>query len=764
MGFERIGLWPLRRPWASLAFISCLTLASMAGAMRLETDDALEGFYRSASPEYAAYEALLRHFTGSESDVLVAVEAPDLMQPHLLEGLREFHLELELTDGVAGVASLFSIRQRPVGERLPPPLVPDNLPAGSDFEDLIDQVRAHPLVRGRLLSERHDRGQLALFVVGLDRQRLPHRGLGPTLREIERVVRAAAGPEWRVGLTGVPVMRREIAEASRRDRIAFTIAGACIGLLVCWVFFRRLRWVVIANAPLVGVLWTLGLFGFAGVKLDPLMNAILPLLMVVGFTNAMHLIFAVRAELGAGREVSAAAEHAVLTVGPACVITFSTTLLSQLSMAVTDSELIRTFGIASAAGTAILFLAVMLMVPMLCLALLRQPQANRRAEPLGDEPMARLRALCDWLGRWILARHRVLTVSGVVVTAVFTVMYFRLEPYYRLSDIAPPRHQSAVASAAIEGKLAGIYPLQVMVQWPEDLGITSPPVLAAVAEVHGALEARQHVRNVWSIETLRRWLTGDQRSAVAALRTYLDRLPAHLKARLVNEPERAAMVAGFIPDLEAKTVLKLRDEVETALSTVRARYPEISFSVTGLSVLSSARSVNVIGQLNRSLFSAIIVVIVLIGITFRSLRTALLSVLPTQFALVATGAFLHTLGWGLEYASIMALTIAYGLAVDDTIHFLSRFAHERGERPTAAAAVYHTVARIGPIVVLSTVVLMVGMAVTAFSGVPPTRTFGQLTIATLLFALIGIMLILPATIVTASRWAWFRRDPDPTTS
>ena len=260
--------------------------------------------------------------------------------------------------------------------------------------------------------------------------------------------------------------------------------------------------------------------------------------------------------------------------------------------------------------------------------------------------------------------------------------------------------------------------------------------------------------------TLRRWLIGDQRSPAADLRAYLGQLPAHVKARFVNEPERAAMVAGFIPDLEAKTILKLRDDVEAALSSVRGRYPEMSFSVTGLSVLSSARSVDVIGQLNRSLFSAVIVVIVLIGITFRSLQVALFSVLPTQFALVATGALLHTLGWGLEYASIMALTIAYGLAVDDTIHFLSRFEYERGQRPTAAEAAYRTIARIGPIVVMSTLVLMIGMAVTTFSGVPPTRTFGQLTIATLFFALIGIMIILPATIVTASRWAWFRPDAD----
>jgi hypothetical protein len=489
------------------------------------------------------------------------------------------------------------------------------------------------------------------------------------------------------------------------------------------------------------------------------MNAILPLLMVIAFTNAMHLIFAVRAQLAAGSDVAAATEHAVLTVGPACVVTFSTTLLSQLSMTMTDSELIRTFGIASAAGTAVAFLAVMLMVPMLCLTLLRQPH---EIQEVGGDPLALLQAVSDRLGRWILAHHRTLTVAALVLTSTFTVMYFQVEPHYRLSDIAPPRQQSATVSASIESKLAGIYPLQVLVQWPDGLTIESKRVLGAVSEVHELLERRHLVRNVWSLESLQRWLGADQLSPASDLRAYLGLLPANLKDRLVNEPQRAAMVAGFIPDLEAKEVLVLRNEVETALLTVRARYPEISFSVTGLSVLSSARSVDVIGQLNRSLFFAVATVIVLIGVTFRSIQAALLSVLPSQFALVATGALLYTLGWGLEYASIMALTIAYGLAVDDTIHFLSRFQREQNQRQSAARAAYDTVTRIGPIVMTSTLVLMAGMAVTGLSGVPPTRTFGQLTIATLLFALVGIMIILPATTVTVSRWTWLRRDAERT--
>jgi len=175
--------------------------------------------------------------------------------------------------------------------------------------------------------------------------------------------------------------------------------------------------------------------------------------------------------------------------------------------------------------------------------------------------------------------------------------------------------------------------------------------------------------------------------------------------------------------------------------------------VTGLSLVSAARSVDIIGQLNISLLGAVAVVILLIGAAFRSVVVAGLSAVPNLFALVATGALLYLFGRNLEYSSVVALTVAFGLAVDDTIHFLNRFNLEQLEGHRPRKAVGTAVRRIGPVLVLTTIVLVFGLAVTGLSDLPPIRLFGGLCMVTLIFALIGDLVFLPAILLSIERFA-----------
>jgi len=755
-GIERLGLFPVRHPRIALAFILLITLASLVSLPWLKSDDSLNDFFRSKTTAYLTYERMAKRFPASRDDVFVVAEGPNILTPATLKQLRALHVELELILGVAGVTSLFSIRENPKDLETPPLLVPDEFPQGLAWQKLAERVKSHPLIRDRLLSDYRHGTTLAMLVVALDPEMARERGLGPLLGEINAIAQTtAATPGLSIGLTGVPVMKLEIGKASRRDRIVFNIGGLAVGITVCLLFFRRLDLLIIANAaPIACVLWTLGLFTLFGVALNPVMNAVLPLLMVIAFTNSMHLAFDLRARLGRGDAVPDAIRHAMRTVGPACVLTSLTTFLALMSIAISDSALIRTFGLGAAAGTVLTFLCVMLIVPTLSMLLLRSVGEEGHEAVSMRSPRARLETLSAWLGRKIEAHHEVLAILGIVITLTCLILYLRIEPFYRLSDITPRNEQAHQVSSLLEDRLAGIHPIQVMVTWPK--AQTPPPerLAAAVSEIHGALEALPHVRNVWSLATLRQWVGGDDTKMTQRVSTYLDRLPRQVRRRLLSDDGRSTLITGFIPDLEAKVVQHIESDLMRALQGVRTRYPELHLDITGMSIMSAAAATSVIGQLNRSLLIAIAVVVAALALTFRSAKAAALSILPNMFALVAAGALLHVLGWGLEYAGIIALTVAFGLAVDDTIHFLNRYGQERSRLPTPPAATRETIRRIGPILVATTVILVFGMSVSAFSAVPPTALFGQLCIATVTFALLGDLVFLPATIFAAHSWGW----------
>ena len=107
---------------------------------------------------------------------------------------------------------------------------------------------------------------------------------------------------------------------------------------------------------------------------------------------------------------------------------------------------------------------------------------------------------------------------------------------------------------------------------------------------------------------------------------------------------------------------------------------------------------------------------------------------------------------GLDYATIVGLTVAFGLAVDDTIHVLNRFELEKQRSNTTSVAVDRTLRLIGTVLILTTVVLLAGLSVTQLSAVPPTRQFGFICISTLIFALLADLVILPALVLVSSRW------------
>ncbi|ODS00833.1 hypothetical protein AUC69_07550 [Methyloceanibacter superfactus] len=224
------------------------------------------------------------------------------------------------------------------------------------------------------------------------------------------------------------------------------------------------------------------------------------------------------------------------------------------------------------------------------------------------------------------------------------------------------------------------------------------------------------------------------------------------------------MVSGYIGDLEAKEVLKLSSGIEPELEEVWARHPEFTMRLTGLASVGATRSTGIISQLSLSMLSAVVVVIVVIGMAFRSFLSAGLSIIPNLFALFATGTWLTLVHGGLDYATIVGLTVAFGLAVDDTIHVLNRFELEKQQSNITSAAIDRTMRVIGAVLILTTVVLLAGLSVTQLSAVPPTRQFGLICLSTLIFALLADLVVLPALILVSSRWqgrALLPNDTDP---
>lgn len=755
-GLENLGLIALRAPVVAAVVILVLSFVASFGVARLQVDDSLSELFRTDTPEFRQYEEIDRRFPSSEFDVLVVVSGETLMTRSGLEAFRAAAIELQLAEGVGGLVSMLSARGAPDASGYAPPIVPDELPEGPAFDAMVRALETNDIVAGKFLSA--DR-QLGLMVIALDREAVAELGAKAVIEGIRAsAARELAPAGLAVQLTGAPVMQLEIRNAVERDRLVYNGLGFLLGGVVAFLYFRRFSLTLIAvMGPSIAILWTLGVIGWLDWRLNLFINVLTPLILVSGFSDSMHLVFAIRRDIIAGVDRVTAAARAVREIAPACLLTAMNAGLALLSFSWAESALIRTFGQAALMAVAISYIAVAVVVPTLAALLIRK-EANPVS--LAEEEDAERTGVLGTAIRAIVSRTITNPVpflaGGIAAVVVTGLAYAQLEPAYRLADQVPDKEQALVATGQLDQKLTGANPVHVMIQWTGDASLYEPKTLGVIAAAHNVLEKTAGLGNVWSIESLRRWLDAAGDGSIESVKRYVGVMPEHLVRRFIAADEHAVLVTGRLPDVDSSRILPVVETIDRALDDVRKAHPGYEVSVTGLPAIAARNSAKLIGELNWGLVGDMFVIFVFLGLALRSSVASVASVLPSLFPIYATGALLWLLGEGLQFASIIAITVAFALAIDSTIHFLNRFRIEEerlGGRPgTAVPALMATADRIGPAVTLTTLVLALGLGVTMLSDLPSLRLFGRLTAVCLFSSLVAQLVILPATIAVYRRY------------
>ena len=741
-GLERLALIPFKAP--TVTVLAALVIAALAivGIQRIRVDDSLSQMFRSNDVAFKQYEEVSRDYPSSEYDVLIVMSGDSLLARESVDKLRDFVTDAQLIDGTRGALSMFSARLPAPQGGMPEPLFPDSLPQGAGYHELIARVKANDIIRGKLLSED---GRLAVVVLSLE----PPVVNGDKLDAVMKDIRRTADEDLRgsglvAELTGVPVMQLEIRHALEHDRILYNAIGFALGCAIAGFFFRRLSLMIVAAAPpLLAIVFALGALGWLGFRLNMFLNVMTPLIMVISFSDSMQLTFAARDQLIAGKDKRTAFRNAILIVGPACVLTHAAAGLSLLGLLTSSSDAIRGFGIAGFVATAVALITVLSLVPTLGVLLVRDEARLVATLRNADSGVVVLRRFCDWIARRMISRPTLFTLLDLVVVVGLAIFYSGLTPSYRLADQVPDREQAVAASGRLDAEISGSNPIQVMITFPPGLGLYAPQTLATIADVQSVLESQPGVGNVWSLETLRRWLSKQMGlTGTDALRQYVDDLPLFLVRRFVAKDELSAVVFGLVPDKSLTQLVPIVDQVERRLNAVRKADPGYGIAVTGLSVIAARNSADMIEKLNRALTIEFAFIAAFIGFAFRSARIGLACLPSGIFPVVAGGSLLRLFGYGLQFSGVVALFVSFGLGLSATIHFLNRMTEERRAGEDPAIAVERATVLMGPALILTALVLACGLVALVFSNLPPLRLFGWLGALAMLAAVVADLLIL----------------------
>jgi len=396
------------RPRLVATIVVGFCLAAVFGVARLGFDANVRNVFRDDDQRMAVLEQIYDAFGSDDNECVVLLEAEDILDPVASGVVRSLDSRLSELTQVESVLSIADVPVRGPDGRWRPLVAGGRDAAPINRESAL----AHPLLAGRLLSS-DGAATLMLVRLGPGIEYLDFLG-DPDNAVRQAIDETIAGTPVRAWLTGVPVIRAEILAEIQREQLIFTLVGGALGAIVAFLLFGSIGpTIVVSAAAGVGALWTIGLMGLVGEPINPVNLVVPTLVLIIGFTDAVHMVHTVRRRMRDGRTPREAAADAVRLVGPACALTSVTTAIGFASLAAARLDVVERFGITAAVGALMSFAAVITVVPLLAGGPLGRYVGNaggRRRAPRGVRDAGRA------LVRAVIARPRSFAVVGVAVT------------------------------------------------------------------------------------------------------------------------------------------------------------------------------------------------------------------------------------------------------------------------------------------------------------------------------------------------------------
>jgi predicted RND superfamily exporter protein len=341
------------------------------------------------------------------------------------------------------------------------------------------------------------------------------------------------------------------------------------------------------------------------------------------------------------------------------------------------------------------------------------------------------------------------SVAGFVLNAVLVGISLQLRPDERNTNSLPADCEAAQALAHLDHALGGLESARVDVYWSPKVPSAAGEVLEVIGEVDQILRAEPLIGHPLSIHDLLAVLPGS--GSAAERMSMLDLLPPPLKRAYYVPEAREASVSFRVQDLGIARYGPVFERVQAGLQRVEREHPEFSLELSGGAVWRWENLYQIVVDLATSLGTAALIIFGVLAVVYRSWRIGLISVIPNVFPLALTGTYLVLSGQALELVSVCAFTICLGIAVDDTIHFLSRYREEHRPGVEQQEAIRRAFTAVGTALVMTTVVLIAGFLTVITSDLRDHRIFAMMGTLTLGAALIGDLFILPALLACFAR-------------
>lgn len=563
-------------------------------------------------------------------------------------------------------------------------------------------------------------------------------------------------------ISGMPYIKTRNAETLKKEMVLFVIGALLVTALIFFFFFRSYRATFISMVVvLIGVSWSFGIIGLLGFEITILTALIPPLIIVIGIPNCIFLINKYQQEVKKHGNQARSLIRVISKVGNATLMTNLTTASGFATFIILSSSLLREFGIVASINIIGIFVLSLLIIPIIY-SYMSLPK-NKHLQHLNT----------PWIDLFvktmenIVREHRITVyITSVVLLVLSIIGIYQIEiTGSRIEDL--PKNTDFYEDILFyEKDFNGILPVEILVDTGKENGALSGATLSRVEKLSEEIGENPELSTPLSIGNLFKYA---KQAYYKGLRKYYQ-LPtrqernfildaantalsgeADLTSSMVDSENRRIRLSLMMKDVKTSRMEEIEEDLNKSIEKI---FPKERYDValTGKALLYLKGTRYLVNNLVLSLFLAVVLISLLMAYLFRSFQMIVISLVPNLLPLIITAGIMGFIGVPIKPSTILIFSIAFGISVDDTIHFLAKYRQELVQNNwQIKKSVYAALKETGVSMFYTSIVLFFGFSVFMISNYGGTKALGGLISATLLFAMLANLVLLPCLLLSLER-------------
>ncbi|MDC7994738.1 efflux RND transporter permease subunit [Altibacter sp. HG106] len=570
---------------------------------------------------------------------------------------------------------------------------------------------------------------------------------------------AATGIEVRT--SGMPYIRT-LNSQNIIDEIGWFIGAAlAVTSLIFFFFFRSVRATLISMVTvIIGVMWSFGILGLLHYEITVLTALIPPLIIVIGIPNCIFLINKYQQEIKQHGNQAKSLQRVIAKVGNATLMTNVTTASGFATFILTNSKLLSEFGIVASINILVIFLLSLFIIPIVY-----SYMAIPKYKHLKHLNKRWIGSFVDWMEKMVKEHRVAIYAVSVLLLSAGIIGIYNIKISGSIIEDMPKKKPFFKDITFFEQEFEGIMPLEILVDTKRKKGVMKLATLKRMESLQTYLEELPEFSKSISIVNLVKFskqayynnnpeyyqLPNSQDRTFILSYAKGSAQDTNLLQSYVDTTGQYARMTTFMKDTGTERFDRIEEDLTAEINKI---FPPDRYdvSVTGKALVFQKGTKYLVNNLVLSLSLAVLLIALFMAWMFRSFRMILVSLIPNLLPLIITAGLMGFLGVPIKPSTILVFSIAFGISVDDTIHFLAKYRQELiSNKWRIKKSVYAALRETGVSMFYTSIVLFFGFSVFTISSFGGTVALGALVSATLLFAMLANLLLLPSLLLSLER-------------